>query len=275
MYKSLSVLKSGLLLLCLIPAAFADDFQTPEFSFIPEAPTASSVQIQLGAGLLDKNGFGESGSPLLVMTKANFALDTRTSAFIQLPLAGTLSSGPDTFGMGNISLGLHRTWIKNKQWSLGSGLDIAFPTFSSDAIIGSVTRHITSFFKNQYAVSPRMDFQWMSSRWAFTADIGLNEHILSNTTGPFGTLDRFHTSVFYDAGLTAAVVPSNDFYASLEFGGYSTFTADNNENYIYAGPGVRYQNEETSLGLHIVAPLSSPAKDGIDFMVLTDFRWRF
>jgi hypothetical protein len=66
-----------------------------------------------------------------------------------------------------------------------------------------------------------------------------------------------------------------DVWATLEFGGYSNITYASNETVMFAGPGIRYQDDEKSYGIHIQAPLSSPARDFIDLMVMLDMRFKF
>ncbi len=129
-----------------------------------------------------------------------------------------------------------------------------------------------SFVADQYAISPFVNWSLTGERMNFTFDLGLNEQFFS--TQPAG-FDKMESTLFYDAGLSLAMNGPRDFWATLEFGGYSNLTLPNNETVLFAGPGVLYQDDEKSLGLHLQAPLSGPSKDVIDLMLMTDIRFKF
>lgn len=253
--------------------AVAQDDTRPEFSWIPEVGAKSSFQLQIGGGMLDDAGItGSGGTPIWVMTKANYSPNPDTSLFIDLPMAGTFSGGPDDFGIGNISIGANHRIFQNGGTSFALGANFTFPTSQSRAAIGGATRSFTAFVQDQYAISPYVSLTSASDRMLISFDAGFSEQIF--TTEPAG-FDKFETTVFYDAGLSMAVNGPKDVWATLEFGGYSNLTYPSNENVLFAGPGIRYQDDEKSYGLHLQAPLSSPAKDQIDLLFLADVRFKF
>ncbi len=261
-------------LIFLSGSVFADSEKlSPEYLWVPEANEHSSFQAEVGGGLLDDSGItGSKGSPVYVLLKANYAINPSASLYLDLPLAGTISTGPDGFGIGNISIGGNYQFLHLDRWSMGAGVNLTFPTSQNESAIGVFTRNFTSFVQDQYAVSPYLDLHVSNEKLAASFDIGFNEQIFSST--PAG-LDKTETVLFYDAGLSLAVNNAKDFWATLEFGGYSTLTYSNNNTELFGGPGFRYQDHEFSYGLHLMAPFSSPARDQIDLMILSDIRFKF
>ena len=252
-------------------SAFAQtpDLAKPEFAFIPEVGAQSSFQAQLGGGMLDSTGFGSNGSPIYVLFKANYDL---TSLFIDLPMAGTWSGGADDFGIGNISIGANHQLFENNGTSMALGANFTFPTGQNRAAIGLATRNFTAFVQDQYAISPYANVSFATDKMLISLDAGLNEQIFS--TQPAG-FDKLESTIFYDAGLSMAVKGSRDIWATLEVGGYSNLTYASNDTVLFGGPGIRYQDDEKSIGVHLQAPFSSPARDIIDLMVMVDTRFKF
>jgi hypothetical protein len=253
-------------------SAFAQDNAKPEFAWIPEVGSQSSFQAQLGGGMLDNTGFGSNGTPIYGLFKANYNPNEETSLFIDLPMAGTWSGGADDFGIGNISIGGNHRLYESGGTSIALGANFTFPTSQNRAAIGAFTRSFTSFIQDQYAISSYANVSFAKERMLISFDAGINEQIFS--TQPAG-FDKFETSIFYDAGLSMAVNGPRDVWATLEFGGYSNLTYANNDTVLFGGPGLRYQDDEKSIGLHLQAPFSSPARDFIDLMVMVDTRFKF
>lgn len=252
---------------------FAQQNAKPEFAFIPEVGARSSFQAQVGGGLLDDKGLtGSHGSPIYVLVKANYAPNDDVGLFIDFPMAGTWSGGPDDFGIGNISMGINRRMLQSGNATLSLGADFTFPTSQSAAAIGKYTRNFYSFVKDQYAISPFVNVVFSTDKFLASFDAGLNEQIF---TSRLPGQDRYESVLFYDGGLSMAMNGPKDFWATLEFGGYSSLTYATNDTVLFGGPGVRYQDEETSVGLHLQVPFSGPAKDQIDLLVMTDVRFKF
>ncbi|MEZ4845479.1 MAG: hypothetical protein R2877_00455 [Bdellovibrionota bacterium] len=269
--KKVSVVISSLL---LASSAFAQtqDLAKPEFAFIPEVGAQSSFQAQLGGGMLDDSGFGSNGTPIYVLFKANYHPNDMTSLFIDLPMAGTWSGGADDFGIGNISIGGNHRLYENNGTSFALGANFTFPTSQNRARVGAFTRNFYSFVQDQYAISPYLNVSFAQERMLITFDAGLNEQIFSTQPAGFNKLE---STIFYDAGLSMAVNGPRDVWATLEFGGYSNLTYPSNDTVLFGGPGIRYQDDEKSIGLHLQAPFSSPARDIIDLLVMIDTRFKF
>lgn len=251
----------------------AVEMQNPEFVFVQEANHQSYFEFQLGGGLLDKNGItGSKGSPIFALFRANYGLSLDTNLFIDLPMAGTISGGPDDFGIGNISIGGNHQFIKLDHATAGLGVNATFPSSQTGSTIGVFTRNFTSFVKDQYAISPYIDLHISNDKVIAAFDFGLNQQIFKNR--PAGA-DDMESVLFYDAGINVAIDGPKDFWATLEFGGYSTISYANNDSEFFGGPGLRYQTDAFALGFHILAPFSSPSTDNIDLLALADVRFKF
>ncbi|MCC7460083.1 MAG: hypothetical protein IT286_02160 [Proteobacteria bacterium] len=268
--KALNVTLSTILFSTAVFAQ-AQDLAKPEFAFIPETGAQSSFQAQVGGGMLD-DASGASGSPIYVLIKANYQPNDDTSLFIDLPMAGTISSGADDFGIGNISMGGNHRLFENSGTSFAVGANFTFPTSQNRARVGAFTRNFYSFIQDQYAISPYLNLSFSKERMLISFDAGLNQQIFQ--TQPAG-FNKFESTVFYDAGLSMAVNGPRDIWATLEFGGYSNLTYASNETVLFGGPGIRYQDDEKSFGVHLQAPFSSPARDVIDLLVMVDTRFKF
>lgn len=256
-----------------VTASFAQDQTKPEFAWIPEVGSQSSFQAQLGGGMLDDAGLtGSNGSPVYILARANYRVDDAASLWIELPMAGTWSSGSDDFGIGNISIGGNYRFWKGDSASLAFGTNFTFATAQTGSVIGSATRNYYSFIKDQYAISPYVQALFSGDRVYASLDAGINGQIVENAPAGF---DSFEAVLFYDAGLSLAVNGPKDIWATLEFGGFSTLSYPSNDTYLYAGPGVRYQDDELSYGLHLQAPLSGPTRNEIDLLFLADVRFKF
>lgn len=254
-------------------SAFADETKNPEFIFVQEANHQSYFDFQIGGGLLDGSGItGAKGSPIYALFRANYAVSLDTNFFMDLPMAGTISGGPDDFGIGNISIGGNHQFLTFEHGTAGLGVNVTFPSSQSGSTVGVFTRNAISFIDDQYAVSPYIDLHIMGDKVIAALDVGLNQQIFQNHPAGF---DSAESILFYDAGLNVAVNGPKDFWATLEFGGYSTLTYANNDSEFFGGPGLRYQTDAFSIGLHFVVPFSSPATDNIDLMVLADTRFKF
>lgn len=254
-------------------AAFSAEMQNPEFIFVQEANHQSYFEFQIAGGMLDSGGFaGAKGSPIVGLFKANYGLDSSTNLFIDLPFAGTISGANDDFGIGNISIGGNHQFLTFDRTTAGIGLDITFPSAQDGSLIGFFTRKWTSFIDDQYAISPYIDFHYSGDRVIAAVDIGLNQQIFDNTAL---TTDNTESTLFYDAGINVAISGPKDLWATLEFGGYTTLTYSANNSEFFGGPGLRYQTDAFALGLHILAPFSSFAKDNIDLLAMADIRFKF
>ena len=254
-------------------SAFAQNTAKPEFAFIPEVGNPSSFQAQLGGGLLDDKGItGHHGTPIYVLFKANYRPNDDVGLFIDFPMAGTYSGGPDDFGIGNITIGANHRLIQSGNATFSGGINFTFPTATNGSGIGTALRNFYSFLQDQYSIAPFANVVFSNEKFLASFDAGINQQIVTDR-GP--TQDRYDTILFYDGGLSMAMNGPRDFWATLEFGGLSTLTFINNETYLFGGPGVRYQDEETSVGLHLQVPFSGPSKDQIDLMVMLDTRFKF
>ncbi len=271
----LDFLKTSLFFFCvtLFSATVFAQTARPEFAWIPEVGSQSSFEAQVGGGMLDDSGLtGSKGTPIYVLIKSNYSPNDETSLFIDLPMAGTWSGGADDFGIGNISIGANHKLFQSGGTFVALGANFTFPTSQNESAIGAATRNFTAFINDQYAISPYLNLSFSNKKLLASLDLGLNEQIFS--TRPAG-FDKYESTIFYDAGLAMAVNGPADVWATLEFGGYSNITYASNETVMFAGPGIRYQDDEKSYGIHIQAPLSSPARDQIDLMVMLDMRFKF
>lgn len=263
----------SLLAVLFSASAFAQENAKPEFAWIPELGAHSSFQAQIGGGMLDNKGLtGSHGSPIYALIKANYSPNDETGLFIDFPMAGTWSGGNDDFGMGNITMGANHQLFKADHTAVSFGANFTFPTSQNAAAIGAFTRNFFSFIKDQYAISPYVAAVYTNEKFIASVDAGINEQIFSPKPAGF---DKMESTLFYDGGLAMAINGPKDFWATLEFGGYTTLTYASNDTLLFGGPGVRYQDEEKSIGLHLQAPFSSPAKDQIDLMVMLDTRFKF
>lgn len=263
----------GVFLFLFSTTLLAQNQAKPEFAWVPEVGAQSSFVAQLGGGMLDQSGVtGSHGTPIFVLIKANYSPNEYTSLMIDLPMAGTWSGGKDDFGIGNISIGANYKIWKSENVFGAIGANFTFPTSQNESFIGGATRNFIAFVNDQYAISPYFNLIFAQRKLVASFDIGVNEQIL--TTQPAG-FDKLETTVFYDAGLAMAMNGPADFWATLEFGGYSNITYPSNDTVLFAGPGIRYQDDEKSYGLHLQAPLSSPARDQINLLLLADVRFKF
>ena len=253
-------------------SAFAEYETRPELAWVPEMNAQSSFNVQLGGGMLDSSATGSNGTPVYVLTRANYFIQDGTSLFIELPMAGTWSGATDDFGIGNISIGGNHRFFKGDKVSAAFGFIGTFATAQSGSGVGISTRNFYSFLDDTYTVSPFLNLSTSGDKVYASFDFGLNQLINTNRTPG---QDRFDSVLFYDAGLNVAMSTARDFWATLEFGGFTTMTLNPDDTFLYAGPGVRYQDDEKSLGLHLQAPLSGPAKNVIDLMLMTDLRFKF
>lgn len=254
-------------------SVFAQGAAKPEFSFIPEIGGPSSFQAQVGGGLLDDKGItGSHGSPIYVLFRANYKPNDDVGLFIDFPMAGTWSGGPDDFGIGNISIGANHRLIQSGNATFSAGANFTFPTAQRSSIIGSNLRNFYAFLQDQYSIAPFVSVLFSGDKFLASFDAGINQQIV---TDRLPGQDKYGTILFYDGGLSMAINSPRDFWATLEFGGYSTLTYDPNDTFLFGGPGVRYQDEEKSIGLHLQAPFSGPTRDQIDLMVMVDTRFKF
>ncbi|HLG18513.1 MAG TPA: transporter [Bdellovibrionota bacterium] len=241
-----------------------------EYLWTKETTVETFFEAQMGFGLLDDPGFtGGRGTPITDFFGAAYAFLPNFGMSIGLPLAGSLSSGADDYGIGNIVLG-GKVVIPMERLRFALGMDIALPTAQSSAAIGIFTRPYSYFVDDQFAISPYAAVSFTRDRLTLSVDAGTDFQIYS--TAPAGAGD-FEDVIFYDAAVAMAVY--ENIWTTVEFGGYSRVTYDNFRNQFFAGPGIRYQDHELSLGSHIAAPFRSPDKDTIDFQVIFDFRLLF
>lgn len=243
---------------------------TAQYLWVKEPIAETRFRAQMALGLLDSPGLtGSRGTPVLNYIGFDWAMNPEFGVSLEIPLAGTLSKGMDEYGIGNIQLGAKYVWEGQPiQWALG--VDLYLPTAQNRSQIGLFTRPFVQFVNDQTAISPYAVASYVWDRLAITVDLGSD---LQAFTKSLPSRDRVEYLVFYDVG--GAYSFDANVWATLEFGGYSTLSLGNNQTVWFAGPGIRYQDYELSLGLHVALPVRSPAKDVIDLITYFDFQILF
>jgi len=235
-----------------------------------EPHLSTSVRTQVGFGLLDNPGItGSRGTPVLNFFEFEYALTPKYGIRVSVPLAGTLSGGPDNYGVGNVALG-DKLVLSMDSWVVTLGGNISLPTAQSDAGVGLFTRQFVQFVEDQVAISPYVAVSHVRDRLVFSADVGTDVQIFTKSVP---TRDRVEYIISYDGGMAYSFAPN--LWTTAEVGGYSTLSYGDHLTSLYAGPGIRYQDYEMSLGFHVLAPLRTPARSVIDFLAFFDFRLLF
>jgi hypothetical protein len=241
-----------------------------QYLWVQEASVSTSFRAQLGLGLLDAKGItGARGTPITNYFGLDYALTPDMGLGLGLPLAGTLSSGPDNYGIGNVVLGAKYVRPLDR-FRFGVGMNLALPTAQSRAAIGIFTRDYVRFVQDQVALSPYVSVHYVRDRLTFSLDLGTDLQLFTKSAAG---RDRVEDAIFYDAAVALSVY--ENFWGTVEMGGYSTLSYNSNQTELYAGPGFRYQDREISLGVHFLAPFRKPARDQIDFLAVGDFRVYF
>jgi len=238
-----------------------------QYAWVRETKVKTSARTQLSLGLLDRGLTGSRGTPIITFFEVNYLLVENFGVNIGLPLAGTLSGGNDSYGIGNVVLG-GKYGFALGAFDMLAGLDIALPSASSQARVGGALRQFTLFVQDQVAITPYLAVAFVKERLAATLNLGTNVQIFTDTAG--GVVDRLEDVFFYDLGFAHSIIPN--LWAVIEFGGYTTISYSSNTTQLFAGPGIRYQDDDLSAGIHLVAPFRSPSKDIIDFLMLFEFR---
>jgi hypothetical protein len=241
----------------------------PQYLWVKEPGAVTMLQAQMGIGLLDPDVMGRG---VLITNEfgLEYALNPDTGIRLDLPLAGTLSTGPDGYSIGNIGLEI-KYGIPMDRVTLTFGADLSLPTARTDARIGAFTRRYVAYTKDQFALSPYVAINYSKDRIAMTADFGTDLQIYTKSAAG---RDRIEDVLFYDAG--AAINFFENLWGSVEFSGFSTLTySGSNQTSLYAGPGFRYQDPEISFGVHVVAPFRKPDRDVYNVMFVFDCRVGF
>ncbi len=243
---------------------------TAQFLWVPETTIETSFKAQMGVGLLDSPGLtGGRGTPITNYFGVNYAVTPDLGISIGLPLAGTLSNGNDDYGIGNIQMGTEYV-IPLDRLSFGLGVNLSLPTAQTRATLGVSTRQFVQFVDDQFAVSPYVVLSYVRDRLVLSIDLGTDLELFTERTAG---IDRFENILFYDGAAAMSIV--QNIWGTIEFGGFSTLTYDQNMTQLFAGPGIRYQDHEISLGFHLLAPFRRPSRDIIDFITACEFRVLF
>lgn len=266
-----TILALALVLGASIPNVRADEGgTTAEFLWAKETTLATRFIGQVGLGLLDSKGLtGSRGTPIVNYVGVEYAVTPDFGLNIGLPMAGTLSGGPDGFGIGNIVLG-GKYIVPLDRIAAGVGLDLGLPTAQSDSAIGLATRQHAVFVDDSFSFAPYFVISAVRDRLTFTLDLGTDLFVFTSVP-PGG--DRMEDEIFYDAAV--ALSAYENIWATLEFGGYTVVSQAGHETGLFAGPGIRYQDHEISVGFHFNAPFRKPSRDQIDFMGVFDIRAMF
>ncbi len=258
------------LVLLGLSCGLAQAAEEAEYLWLPQPHIQTSFQAQLGFGLLGTNGVtGSRGTPFLGFFKTSYALDPKLGLSLALPVAGTLSGGNDDFGVGNVVIGIQQNF-EGEPWKLGVGGEVALPTAGAGSVIGLSTRKLTHFVQDQVAFSPYVTASYLKERLTLSFDFGADFQVFTEESV---ARDRFEMILFYDAGVALAAF--GDFWTTVEVGGYSTLTYGNNTTALFAGPGLRFQEQDLSMGVHLMAPFRRPARTNIAFAALFDFRMTY
>lgn len=241
-----------------------------QYLWVTETSVQTVCRAQLGLGLLDSPGLtGGRGAAITNYFGVDYALNPDLGVSIGLPLAGTLSAGTDDFGIGNVVLGA-KYLTPLDRFRVAIGANLALPTAQSGAIFGRSARQIVQFVDDQLALSPYLAISYVRDRLTLSVDLGTDLQIFTESAAGRGRIENI---IFYDVG--AAMSIDRGFWGTIEMGGYSTVSYSDKNTELYAGPGVRWQDYELSIGLHLWAPFRKPATGVIDFMVTGDFRVLF
>jgi hypothetical protein len=238
-----------------------------QFLMAQETSITTTFRAQLGLGLLNKPGLtGKRGTPITNYFGIDYAMDPDFGISIGIPLAGTLSSGPDDYGIGNIVLGGKYVMpLDRLRFALGA--NAALPTARGSARLGNFTRAYTQYVQDQFALSPYAAVAYVRDRLTLSVDFGGDVQIFTESAAG---RDRLELAISYDAAAAMAIY--ENFWGTVEMGGYSTVTYGSNTTQLFAGPGFRYQDSEISIGVHLLAPFRQPARSAIDFLVVGDLR---
>jgi hypothetical protein len=213
-----------------------------------------------------------NGSRGVVITNyfgANFEATKDFALSVGMPLAGTVSGGPDNFGIGNVMLG-GKYVMPLDRIRLAVGIDVALPTAQTRSAVGAFTPRFTQYIKDQVAFSPYLAISHVGERLTATLDVQPDLQVFTKKSAG---IDRTEMALAYDGALAYDFY--ENFWLTAEFGGYSTLTYSSNHTAFFAGGGVRFQDHELSLGGHIWAPFRSPERNAIDLMVVFDLRVLF
>ncbi len=241
-----------------------------EYLWVAEPSVRTAFRAEMGFGLLDSKGLtGSRGTPITNFFGLDYALTPDFGLSLGLPLAGTLSGGPDNYGIGNVVVGAKYVTPLDR-FRFGVGVNMALPSAQNRARLGFFTRQVTWFTTDQFALSPYVVVSYVRDRLTLTLDFGTDLQLF--TTSAVGR-NKVEDILFYDGAVAFSI--AENFWGTVEMGGYSTVSYDNNLTELYAGPGFRYQDREISLGVHLWAPFRKPARDNIDFMMVGDFRVYF
>ena len=263
----------GLVILAAAPALSAtseDEGRDAQYIWVHETSVQSQFKFQMGVGSLNSEGLtGSRGVVITNFLGADFAATRDTGISLGLPLAGTISGGPDNYGIGNIMFG-GKYVMPLDRIRLAVGMDLALPTAQNRAAVGLSTPRYTQFVKDQFAASPYVALSFVGDQ--LTATVDAQPDIQIFTTKPVG-FDRTELVLSYDGALAYSIY--ENFWVTTEFGGHSSLTYPANHTAFFGGAGVRFQDHEISLGGHIWAPFRDPEKKNIDLVLLFDLRVLF
>jgi hypothetical protein len=257
--------------ICLFAAAtsHAEGSKGAQYLYTKDTNVESSFNARLGLGMLDTTGAPGDGVLITNQFGARFAATPDLQLNLILPLGGTISNGPDGFGIGNIAIGA-KYILPLDRLQIGVGVDAALPSGQSDAAIAGFTLPLELYAYKWATVAPYVVASFVGDRLTLTADLG-NKLLISTESAASNEVED---ALSYDVAFAHAF--GDHMWASVEFGGYS-FLSDGAGlgTSLYAGPGIRYQDDEVALGVHLNAPFRSPARDVYDFEVVFDVKVYF
>ncbi|MFH1262033.1 MAG: transporter [Pseudomonadota bacterium] len=254
--------------LALIGSARAAEGGTEaQFLMARETSVETAFRAQLGVGWLGKPGLtGGRGSPITNYFGVEYAMTPDWEISIGLPLAGTLSKGPDDYGIGNIVIGAKYVTPFDR-FRFAVGADVALPTAQTGARLGTFLRPVVSYAKDQAAISPYVAVSYIRDRLTFSLDLGNDLQIFTKSDP---SRDKIEDIISYDAAVAMSI--DQNLWGTVEMGGYSTISGGNKQTELYAGPGFRFQDYEMSFGVHLLAPFRQPARGVFGLLIVGDFR---
>ncbi len=262
----------ALLVFIAIPAAQATTVnggQEAQYIWVRETSVTPAFKAQMGLGLLDRSFTGTRGLAITNFFGTEFEAAKDASLSLGIPLAGTISKGASEYSIGNIMLG-GKYVLPLDRMRFALGVDFALPTARSAAAVGLSTPRFTQYVMDQFAASPYLAISHVGERLTATLDVSPDIQVF--TTKPAG-FDRSELTLSYDGAL--AYTFWENLWLTTEFGGHTSLTYPTNHTAFFGGAGVRYQDNEISLGANLWAPFRNPEKQVIDLMVALDLRVLF
>ncbi|MFH1018304.1 MAG: hypothetical protein V1798_09005 [Pseudomonadota bacterium] len=243
--------------------------QEAQYVWVRDTAVLPQFKIQMGLGSLGRDFNGHRGLVITNFFGAEFEAVKDASLSVGLPLAGTLSAGPDNYGIGNVMVG-GKYVVPLDRLRLALGIDVALPTAQNRSAVGLFTPRYFQYVKDQVAASPYLALSHVGER--LTATLAVSPDIQVFTTVPAG-FDKTELVLSYDGAL--AYTFFENIWLTTEFGGHSSLTYTANHTAFFGGAGVRYQDNEISVGGHLWAPFTAQERDRINLMAAFDLRVLF